>query len=212
MWAEPMFSMNVAMHQACLFGREAPTFDPSLRGLARSWLDDETWVDHEQGFLRGHEALFETLRTDVTWHEEAREMYDRVVSVPRLLGRLPSSKGPATRLLQEIALSLSERYSTALTDISLALYRNGDDSVAWHGDRCGGHPSGVVVTLSLGAPRRFLLRRPGTALARRYSLGWGDLLVMGGACQRLWQHAVPKARRANARIVVMFREDLGGEA
>lgn len=207
-----MFSMLTPMYQACLFGREPPAFDPGLGGLHRTWLDDESWVDHDPGFLRGHEALFETLRTDVSWREEEREMYDRVVAVPRLLGRLPSSNAPATQLLEELACALSYRYGVALTGISLALYRDGDDSVAWHGDRCGGHPSSLVVTLSLGAPRRFLLRRPGTGLSRRYSLGWGDLLVMGGACQRIWQHAVPKARHSNtARIVVMFREDLGSE-
>ncbi|MFZ9886531.1 MAG: alpha-ketoglutarate-dependent dioxygenase AlkB [Myxococcota bacterium] len=199
------------MLQACLFGREAPVFDPSLRGLSRTWLDDESWVDHEPGFMRGHEALFEMLRTQASWREESREMYERVVAVPRLLGHLPSSLSPAKQLLEDLSCCLSERYGVALYDISLALYRDGEDSVAWHGDRCGGHPSSVVVTLSLGAPRRFLLRRPGAGLSRRYSLGWGDLLVMGGACQRLWQHAVPKARHADARLVIMFREDLGSE-
>jgi len=37
------------------------------------------------------------------------------------------------------------------------------------------------------------------------SLGDGDLLVMGGSCQRTWQHSVPKVRQAAPRIAIMFR-------
>lgn len=63
----------------------------------------------------------------------------------------------------------------------------------------------LAATVSLGTPRRFLLRPTGGGASVALSLGWGDLLVMGGSCQRCYQHAIPKVARAEARIVVMFR-------
>ena len=70
-----------------------------------------------------------------------------------------------------------------------------------HRIRCGG-----VATLSLGGPRRFLMRPKGGGPSRSFRLGWGDLMVMGGAAQRTWEHCVPKPRGpANPRISVMFR-------
>ena len=65
----------------------------------------------------------------------------------------------------------------------------------------------MVAILSLGAPRAFALRpRGGGGPSQRYEIGHGDLLVMGGSCQRTWEHAVPKTARAvGPRISVQFR-------
>ena len=63
----------------------------------------------------------------------------------------------------------------------------------------------LVATVSVGAPRRFLLRRSGGGQSMPLSLGWGDLLVMGGTCQRTYQHAIPKVRQALPRISIMLR-------
>jgi alkylated DNA repair dioxygenase AlkB len=70
-------------------------------------------------------------------------------------------------------------------------------------------PSALVATVSVGAPRRFLLRPNTGGTSLSFSLGRGDLLVMGGSCQRTWQHAVPKSRRVGdePRIAIMFRPD-----
>src|ERR1700722_8413756 len=90
----------------------------------------------------------------------------------------------------------------------ICLYRTGDDSVAWHGDTIGrrSHDETLVAIVSLGAPRRLLLRPKGGGRGHRFSLGHGDLLVMGGTCQRTWEHSVPKtARPAGPRISVQFR-------
>jgi len=88
----------------------------------------------------------------------------------------------------------------------MGLYRTGADSVAWHGDTTARDlPEAVVATVSLGEPRRFLLRPRGGGRTIPFSLGRGDLFVMGGACQRTWQHAVPKVARALPRLAVMFR-------
>jgi alkylated DNA repair dioxygenase AlkB len=103
---------------------------------------------------------------------------------------------------------LSRRYAVGLDSIWVNLYRDGDDSVAWHGDRNAKvlrNP--LVVTVSLGARRRFLLRRKGTTRStHRLEPGHGDLVVMGGACQHDWEHCVPKtAKPIGPRMSVTIR-------
>ncbi|MGH3205256.1 MAG: alpha-ketoglutarate-dependent dioxygenase AlkB, partial [Streptosporangiaceae bacterium] len=99
---------------------------------------------------------------------------------------------------------LGEPFLTA----GLCLYRDGRDSVAWHGDTIGrgSREDTMVAILSLGAPRALLLRPRDGGSRLRYEVGHGDLLVMGGSCQRTWEHAVPKtAQAAGPRISVQFR-------
>jgi alkylated DNA repair dioxygenase AlkB len=61
--------------------------------------------------------------------------------------------------------------------------------------------------VSVGASRRFLMRPVAGGPSLSFSLGRGDLLVMGGSCQRTWLHGIPKSRTVGAqpRIAVMFR-------
>jgi alkylated DNA repair dioxygenase AlkB len=131
-------------------------------------------------------------------------MYDRVVAEPRLTTRLwedPPDPLPA------MAQALSEHYGDDLATVSANLYRDGRDSVAWHGDRVGRRRDETVVAiLSLGSPRRFLLRPKGGGRSLRLTPAAGDLLVLGGTCQRTWEHSVPKVAAAGPRISVMFRE------
>jgi alkylated DNA repair dioxygenase AlkB len=125
--------------------------------------------------------------------------------VPRLYALVPND-GEGHPVLEAIRLALSARYAEPLTRVSLGYYRDGGDSVAWHGDQVARRlPTAIVATVSVGAPRRFLLRPMGGGKSLALSLGFGDLLVMGGTCQRTWQHSVPKAKRAAPRIAIMFR-------
>jgi alkylated DNA repair dioxygenase AlkB len=102
--------------------------------------------------------------------------------------------------------ALDARYGTSFERLGLALYRDGEDSVAWHGDRIARRmPEALVATVSLGAPRRFLVRPTGGGASHAWKLGWGDLLVMGGSAQRTHQHCIPKVAHAEPRITVMFR-------
>jgi alkylated DNA repair dioxygenase AlkB len=163
--------------------------------------------------MRGADALFEQLRECVAWRAERRQMYDRVVDVPRLLSfydegaPLPHpALGAAKQALDaHYAVELGEPFRTA----GLCLYRDGRDSVAWHGDTIGrgSTQDTMVAIISVGAPRALLLRpRGGGGQTLRYDLGHGDLIVMGGSCQRTWEHAIPKtARPAGARISIQFR-------
>ena len=204
-----------------------PAFQASLLDLAtdigpgrldgtvtRTELSDGAWVDVRRGWVSGADALFERLAADVPWRAERRPMYDRVVDVPRLLCFYgahdplphPSLVGMRDALDAHYAAELGEPFVTA----GLCLYRDGRDSVAWHGDRIGRSRTEdtMVAIVSLGDPRALLLRPKGGGAGRtiRHEIGHGDLLVMGGSCQRTWEHAVPKtARPVGPRISIQFR-------
>ena len=79
----------------------------------------------------------------------------------------------------------------------MCLYRDGRDSVAWHGDRIGrGRSSDTMVAIvSFGSPRPLMLRPSGGGESLRFPLGHGDLVVMGGSCQRTWEHCIPKTTK-----------------
>jgi alkylated DNA repair dioxygenase AlkB len=197
--------MPALCEQTSLFGAGEPRLDPSLAGIRRLTLTASAWIDHHPGWLEGHQDLFEELRRTTRWERHRRRMYEHVVDVPRLVAELPED-GPGHPVLEQAADVLSRHYGLALPRISLAYYRDGRDSVAWHGDRLGPLIDDTVVAiLSLGEPRRFLLRPVAGGTSRAFDLGWGDLLVMGGSCQRTWQHAVPKAAQAGPRMSVQFR-------
>jgi alkylated DNA repair dioxygenase AlkB len=181
--------------------------------VRRTPVRDGAWVDVRPGWLLGADALFQRLLDTVPWHAERRQMYERVVDVPRLLcfygegEPLPDPALDAARaaLDAHYRAELGEPFATA----GLCLYRDGRDSVAWHGDTIGrGRTEDTMVAiLSLGAPRALLLRpKGGGGPTLRHEVGHGDLLVMGGSCQRTWEHAVPKSARATGpRISVQFR-------
>ena len=181
--------------------------------VRRRELTEGAWVDLRPRWISGADTLFERLHDVVPWHAERRPMYDRVVDVPRLLSFYdegaplpdPALVGAKRRLDEHYAAELGETFATA----GLCLYRDGRDSVAWHGDRIGrGNTQDTMVAIIvLGAPRALLLRpRGGGGPTIRNELGHGDLLVMGGSCQRTWEHAVPKtARPVGPRISVQFR-------
>jgi alkylated DNA repair dioxygenase AlkB len=194
--------------QASLFGGERPFFDAEFRGARRERLTADAWIEHAPNWLGGHQRLFEQLLGAVDWHHQRRQMYDREVDVPRLVARAPEGGEPG-ELLRVIARTLSARYRVALESISLAYYRNGQDSVAPHGDKMGLlRANTVIAILSVGEPRRFTLRSIDGDIRRLFSLGWGDLLVMGGSCQETFLHGVPKVKHANPRMSIQFREHL----
>jgi alkylated DNA repair dioxygenase AlkB len=191
--------------QRSLFGGGAPSIDAAFTTLRRVPLDATAWVEHAPGWLRGHESVMEDLVRTTAWKQPRREMYDRVVDVPRLVAALPAD-GPGHPVLEEMRAALARRYGVELPHVSLGYYRDGRDSVAWHGDYVAREmDEALVATVSLGEPRRFLMRPAGGGRSVAFNLGWGDLFVMGGSSQRTWQHAVPKVAHAGQRVAVMFR-------
>lgn len=192
--------------QLALFGRgEPPGLDPGFARARRVELAEGAWVEEVPGWVRGHEALFEHLEATTRWRSERRVMYDRKVDVPRLIAGLPGD-GAGHPLVEEMRRALSARYREEFRHVSMALYRDGRDSVAFHGDTTARDlPEALVATVSLGCRRRFQLRPASGGPSIAYALGEGDLLVMGGSCQRTWRHGIPKVAAAGPRISIMFR-------
>ncbi len=120
--------------QPTLLGNEGTSFDPSFAGMQRRELGYESWIDQAQGFLAGHRTVFDALRDDTRWHGHRRLMYDRMVDVPRLTASIPRD-GPGHPVIREVADALGERYGATFDLVALALYRDGQDSVAWHRDK-----------------------------------------------------------------------------
>ncbi|MEV0683280.1 alpha-ketoglutarate-dependent dioxygenase AlkB [Nocardia sp. NPDC050378] len=197
--------------QGSLFDGEAIALG-SLDALRRTQLDATAWVDMAPGWLSGASEVFDRLAERVPWHAERRPMYDRVVDVPRLISFFGEHDPLPDRVLVEARDALTEHYLPELGEpfrtAGLCFYRDGRDSVAWHGDTIGRgatHDT-MVAIVSVGAPRALLLRPRGGGASVRFTAGHGDLLVMGGACQRTWEHAVPKTTRpVGPRISIQFR-------
>lgn len=198
-------------YQGSLLDADAPAGAGALRPR-RTVLAGGAWVDLQPGWISGSDELFLRLQSDVPWRAERREMWDSVVDVPRLLCHYgvddalpePMLVEARDRLSDHYAGELGERFATA----GLCYYRDGRDSVAWHGDRIGRGRSAdtMVAIVSLGAERRLSLRPRGGGDQIGFSLGHGDLVVMGGSCQRTWDHAILKtARPVGPRISVQFR-------
>jgi alkylated DNA repair dioxygenase AlkB len=126
---------------------------------------------------------------------------------------LDSGKPLEPAILEELRVALSARYGVRFDSAGFNLYRDGRDSVAWHADRIEEEiVDPVVALLSLGEPRRFLMRPRGGGPSIPFRLGRGDLLVTGGSAQRTWEHCVPKVARAGPRISVAYRHGLDPRA
>ncbi len=197
--------MTAALQLSLLGHASAPCIDPAFAGLVRHDLGDGAWVDRQSGWLRGHGQLLDLLEARVPWKVTEQTMYDRVVATPRLVSfDVPLAVRPP--ILAAMSAALSARYQTDLDQLGLAYYRDGRDSVAFHTDRDGRpRTRSITAIISVGEPRPFLLRPMGGGPSRRFTCGWGDLVVMGGTCQRTWEHAVPKVAHAGPRLAIMFR-------
>ena len=201
------------MFQDSLFAAgEKVSLRPLCEGVVRTTLGRGAWLDFRPGWVAGAAGLFDRLERTVPWRAERRSMYDRIVDVPRLSCFYDEAAPLPDPAVAEMRDALSAHYGPELGEtletVGLCLYRDGNDSVAWHGDRIGraSHVDSVVAIVSLGTARRFLLRPRGGGPARRIEVAAGDLLVMGGTCQRTWEHAIPKSRRpTGARISIQFR-------
>ena len=193
-------------------GAVGPALDHYAPGVTRRALTRGAWVDLRPLWLRGGGGVMADLVRDVPWHAERREMYERTVDVPRLLCFYGEGEPLPHPVLTQALAVLNDHYAAELGEpfvtAGLCYYRDGRDSVAWHGDRIGRARSAdtMVAVLSLGATRRLMLRPRGGGASLAFNLGHGDLIVMGGSCQRTWEHAIPKtAQPVGGRISVQFR-------
>jgi alkylated DNA repair dioxygenase AlkB len=185
-------------------------------GVERRPLSDGAWVDLRPAFVTAADELFDALASVVPWHEEQMHIYDKTVRVPRLLAGYAQGEALPHPVLDEARSALNAHYADELgkpfVSAGLCLYRDGSDSVAWHGDRIARESprDTMVAIVSLGATRPFGLRPKSGGRGLRLSVGHGDLLVMGGSCQRTWLHSIPKVTGClGARISIQFRPDWG---
>jgi alkylated DNA repair dioxygenase AlkB len=203
--------------QPSLFGSFGEIGVGELGGaVERRALSDGAWVDLRPGFVTAADELFDVLAGAVPWHEERMHIYDSTVRVPRLLAGYPEGEALPHPVLDEARSALSAHYAEELGEpfvsVGLCLYRDGSDSVALHGDRIARESprDTMVAIVSLGATRPFALRPKSGGPGLRLQLGHGDLLVMGGSCQRTWLHGIPKvASCLGARISIQFRPHWG---
>jgi len=194
--------------QPSLFDGGPPTPDVSYDRLRRISLDERCWVDYCPGWLAGSDAVFDLLASTAKWQQRTVTMWDHEVLEPRLTAGWSTDGGNAPPLLLEMCTLLSARYDIGFDRVWVNLYRDGSDSVAWHGDRHRHTMTRpMVATVSLGARRKFHLRRRGSStIVHTLTPGVGDLVVMGGECQNDWEHCVPKtARHVGARMSVTIR-------
>jgi alkylated DNA repair dioxygenase AlkB len=177
----------------------------SFESATEHRLDEHSWITHVPGFLSGHQRLLADLTTLDVWEQRQRWMFDRRVEEPRLTGEYVDLSA-APRLLAELAGTLGARLRVPYDRIWMNWYRDNHDGTGWHADRPANNAATAVVpVLSLGAPRRFLVRPFGGGPSTVFTPAGGDLIIMQGRCQRDWQHCVPKQKApAGARMSLNF--------
>ena len=195
--------------------RLAPQFDAAFEAVDRTYLDATSWIDFAPAWLHGADDVFDELHSMLPWRQRRNvRMFDSLVDEPRLVAWWTEAKdgGPEPLpLLAEMRRALTGHYGENFDSIGFNLYRDADDSVAWHGDR---HRHNVVnpiiAIVSVGAARPLRIRPRGGGASRGWDLGHGDLFVMGGACQHDWEHCVPKLRHVTGpRLSITFRYGTG---
>ena len=204
----------MASFQGSLFDTATePRLRPLAGALRRTRLSDGAWIDQLPEWVERADLLFESLVDDVAWRSEERVMYDRKVEVPdwsrRTAGEFSHRIRPSVR-----------RWHGSPTTIRGPRGGSGDDRALPLPERLRTAWRGMATLSGAEPPRtRWLPSCPWAAAggwpsdrskadspSLRLELGGGDLLVMGGSCQRTWEHAVPKtARPVGPRLSVQFR-------
>ncbi|MGZ4677525.1 MAG: alpha-ketoglutarate-dependent dioxygenase AlkB [Acidimicrobiia bacterium] len=200
-----MVTATSPVHQPTLLGGLEPAPAPDAR-WERIELDATAWIDVAREWWTGGDVLAERLAATVPWRQGRRRMWDRVVDDPRLSYWCRAESPAPDPALEAMRRSLARHYGRPLRAPGLNFYRDGRDSVAWHADReLRELDDTLVAIVTLGLRRPFLVRPAGGGTSIDLAPGSGDLLVMGGACQRDWEHAVPKTSRVGRRISVSWR-------
>jgi alkylated DNA repair dioxygenase AlkB len=207
--AEP----EVAAMQASLFGIESPSVDESATG-EHIELSAGAWVEVVPRWLHGADLVFEQLMATLSWRQRKVVMYHRLLDEPRLTSWWRETNGDdPLPVLAGMREALVRRFGRPFDSIGYNLYRNGRDSVAWHGDTLRNPFDSIVAIVSVGSPRPLQIRpAPGVdGHSHSFPLGEGTLFVMGGTCQATWQHSVPKlARPVGPRMSITFRHESEG--
>ena len=197
-------------------GGVAPIVNPEPV-FVRHDLDPCCWVDRVEQLIIGADALFDDVAEQFDWQQGQRLMYGKWMDEPRLTAALEIDDSRVPDVVLQAIKVLEEHYDRGFSGLFCNFYRDGTDSVAWHSDRIGrSNVDPLVAIISLGGPRGFVMRDQSLTGERKVSVTWpvhsGDLLVMGGATQHHWEHAIPKQRSAPPRISMTSRATGRGRA
>lgn len=201
--------------QPSLFDDREVSFDGTFAGIERIALDEQCWVDHLQGFVRGADALFDQILSARKWGQRQRWMYEQQVLEPRLTSPWNLRKGEHIQppIIEALRVELGRRYGVEFDTIGFNLYRDGHDSVAWHSDHIEKSIEEPTIALvSVGERRKFMMRPKTGGNSRVFMLGRGDLLVTGGRTNWRWDHSVPKVAQAGPRISLAYRYGMDARA
>lgn len=166
--------------------------------------------------------LFKKINQEVSWQEKSIKMFGKNVLQPRKVAwhgkkdafykysGVVNTPQPFTKTLLNIKTMIETKLSLEFNSCLLNLYRDGHDYMGYHKDNereLGQNP--LIASLSLGATRSFLLKHKKDNLRHSIELETGSLLVMKGATQNNWHHALPKRLRVKEpRINLTFRKVL----
>jgi alkylated DNA repair dioxygenase AlkB len=177
---------------------------------------DDGWMAKSEA-----DALFAGLRHAIPWEVHRIRLFGRNVDSPRLscwigdpgTGYTYSGAhfdpNPWPIALRAIRARLAGELCIDFNSVLANLYRDGRDSMGWHSDdepELGAQP--VIASLSLGATRRFVLKHRSDP-PRKFALELphGSLLLMRGATQANYRHALPRtSRQIGPRINLTFRQ------
>ena len=179
-------------------------------------LDEHSWVHLVRGFVPDAAAALDRVRSTTPWQQQEVLRYEAYVPERRLSSGLRADSDP---LLRQIDLHLTATHRQRFTGVAAILYRDGEDFQGLHSDReMRWLDDTLIAIVVLGQRRPFVIRRraPMREVVERvpagtapddlvFTPGEGDLLVMGGACQRDWLHGIPRADTANPRISLTWR-------
>lgn len=183
-------------------------------------LDDGGLLLFPRAFADEAPQLLAQLRHGIDWRQHEVRLFGRRLPAPRLSawygepGCAYRYSGtcheplPFTPVLQQIRARLAALTGHDFDGVLLNLYRDGNDAMGWHSDderELG--PAPLIASVSLGATRRFLLRRRDDHARRQaLELADGSLLLMEPPLQAFWQHALPRTRRpCGERINLTWR-------
>lgn len=183
--------------------------------VQRTALDQGAWVDLIPGFVRSPEHAFRDIRDGVQWRQAEVLRYDRYVPEKRLVGHIPPDTTSSPGVVRHTHLHLRATYRQRFDGAAAILYRDGSDFQGLHSDReMRWLDDTLIAIVVLGVRRPFEFRPRGPWTERhladdRHDVtltpGEGDLLIMGGTCQRDWLHGVPAATTQEERISLTWR-------
>lgn len=185
-----------------------PDVPTEVGTLERVDLGQGAWIDTCPGWLQGSDHWLDELRETLPWQAQRRQMYDRVVDVPRLVAHFDREGADAPPIeLDALSRTFERHYARPFPTVGCNWYRDGNDSVAWHADKVQRPGDSIVAIIGVGQRRPFLVKPAAGGSARKWLIGDGDLIVLGGTIQADWHHAVPKVRAAGERISIMVRSN-----